>query len=89
MNWLVDGLPAAQEMEDREGKRFYQAGFALGKHDSSKPEAIPFMNNHYEVIIYYHEKDTARVRVVGVIVHPKRLQFHIFVHIAMKHSSPP
>ena len=79
MNWLVDGLPAAQEVMDRESKIFYAPGFGLGqvevKQDGSES---PFLNNHYDVIVHYHQKDVNRVRVVGVIVHPKRFGLLFF-----------
>jgi transmembrane 9 superfamily protein 2/4 len=67
MNWLVDGLPAGQLIEDEVTKtKFYSQGFALGSND----ERDMHLNNHYDILIDYHEVAHKKYRVVGVIVQP-------------------
>lgn len=67
LNWLVDGLPAGQLIEDEvTNTKFYSQGFALGMID----EIGVHLNNHYDIIIDYHEVTTGQYRVVGVIVQP-------------------
>lgn len=72
INWLVDGLPAAQLNYDGVTKtKFYSPGFALGDLDDS---GKALLNNHYDIMIDYHKvgfggKD--KYRVVGVLVQPE------------------
>jgi transmembrane 9 superfamily protein 2/4 len=67
LNWLIDGLPAGQLTEDELTKtRFYSQGFALGNTEGQEPE----LNNHYDIVIDYHELAPDQLRVVGVIVQP-------------------
>ncbi|PQE33374.1 endosomal integral membrane protein [Rutstroemia sp. NJR-2017a WRK4] len=67
MNWLVDGLPAGQLIEEEITKtRFYSQGFALGSSD----QTAVHLNNHYDIFIDYHEVSAGLMRVVGVIVQP-------------------
>ncbi|QSZ29134.1 hypothetical protein DSL72_003645 [Monilinia vaccinii-corymbosi] len=67
LNWLVDGLPAGQLIEDEITQtRFYSQGFALGSVD---PKEL-HLNNHYDIFIDYHEVHPDQMRVVGVIVQP-------------------
>ncbi|KAI9668355.1 MAG: hypothetical protein M1831_001109 [Alyxoria varia] len=67
LNWLVDGLPAGEEMIDsRSGDTFYSPGFALGVMKDNKA----VFNNHYDIIIDYHEPSRDQFRVVGVEVQP-------------------
>lgn len=66
INWLVDGLPAGQLLEDEITKtQFYSQGFALGNNEEQVQ-----LNNHFDIIIDYHEVTTGQFRVVGVIVQP-------------------
>ncbi|CAO3633890.1 unnamed protein product [Cunninghamella blakesleeana] len=73
MNWVIDGLPAAHEVTDStdesgEGhvqKKYYRIGFPLGF-----SEGGPDLNNHYRIIIRYHETPNGKFRVVGVVVVP-------------------
>lgn len=70
LNWLVDGLPAGQQIEDQlTGTTFYSPGFLLGQDDD---EGNILFNNHYEIWVEYHEvnKDPNQLRVVGVVVQP-------------------
>ncbi|KAF4974517.1 hypothetical protein FZEAL_8585 [Fusarium zealandicum] len=70
LNWLVDGLPAGQQIQDQlTGTTFYSSGFLLGQ--EGEDEKIYF-NNHYEIWIEYHEVngDANQRRVVGVVVQP-------------------
>jgi len=67
LNWLVDGLPAGQLIEDEVTKsKFYSQGFALGSNDEKEMH----LNNHYDILIDYHEVSPNQYRVVGVIVQP-------------------
>ena len=67
INWLVDGLPAGQIISDQVTKtQFYSQGFALGSVEGDKLH----LNNHYDIIIDYHEVSASQMRVVGVIVQP-------------------
>ena len=71
LNWLVDGLPAAQLNQDPQtGELFSMPGFPLGRiNDARKPE----LNNHYDIIIDYHTAGIRgeQYRVVGVLVQPQ------------------
>lgn len=75
LNWLVDGLPAGQQIQDQlTGTTFYSPGFLLGQDDDN--DNILF-NNHYEIWIEYHEvsgKEDQR-RVVGVVVQPSSKKY--------------
>src|SRR3989440_5693955 len=52
LNWLVDGLPAAQTLEDPLTKGLYSSpGFPLGKVEGN---GQPTLNNHYDIIVEYH-----------------------------------
>ncbi len=50
LNWLVDGLPAAEmKVEAKTGDVFYDMGFNLGN-DEGEFETQPALNNHYEIV---------------------------------------
>lgn len=67
MNWLVDGLPAGQLIEDEVTQtKFYSQGFSLGRGDGKEVH----LNNHYDILVDYHEVSKGQYRVVGVIVQP-------------------
>ena len=67
LNWLIDGLPAAQLLRDpTTDLPFYSPGFALGLVDGDNPT----LNNHYDIWIDYHEAGPNNFRVVGVLVDP-------------------
>lgn len=67
LNWLIDGLPAAQLLKDPNSNTpFYSPGFALGQVDGEYPQ----LNNHYDIVIDYHEAGPDNYRVVGVLVDP-------------------
>ncbi|KAG5753257.1 hypothetical protein H9Q69_004855 [Fusarium xylarioides] len=75
LEWLVDGLPAGQEVLDQlTGTTFYNPRFLLGQDD--KDDNILF-NNHYEIAVEYHEvnKDPNQRRVVGVVVQPSSKEY--------------
>jgi transmembrane 9 superfamily member 2/4 len=70
LNWLVDGLPAGQQIVDELTEtEFYSPGFLMGQEDND--HNIIF-NNHYEIIVEYHEVNANpnQLRVVGVRVQP-------------------
>lgn len=51
LNWLIDGLPAAEVKIDlRTGETFYDVGFNLGNDDEPYYD-FPALNNHYEIIL--------------------------------------
>jgi transmembrane 9 superfamily protein 2/4 len=53
LNWLVDGLPAAEMKVDmRTGDLFYDMGFNLGNDDPPFHDT-PALNNHYEIVFRY------------------------------------
>lgn len=67
LNWLIDGLPAAQLLRDPNSEEpFYSPGFALGSMDA---EAL-LLNNHYDILIDYHKASPDNYRVVGVLLDP-------------------
>ncbi|KAL1990442.1 hypothetical protein VTN49DRAFT_6281 [Thermomyces lanuginosus] len=71
INWLVDGLPAAQLNVDAVTKKeFYSPGFLLG---SVNEDGQPLLHNHYDILIDYHLvglPTSTKYRVVGVLVQP-------------------
>lgn len=70
LNWLVDGLPAAEMKEDEKtGDVFYDMGFNLGD-DEGKFETHPALNNHYDIVLKYHKPTPDVFRIVGVLVWP-------------------
>jgi transmembrane 9 superfamily protein 2/4 len=71
LNWLIDGLPAAQLLKDPNTEEpFYSPGFALGQVGDDSPE----FHNHYDIVIDYHEASANNYRVVGVLVDPYSLR---------------
>ncbi|DAA74760.1 TPA_exp: Uncharacterized protein A8136_3076 [Trichophyton benhamiae CBS 112371] len=72
INWLIDGLPAAQiNTDDQTNEQFYSPGFLLGDINS---DGQSFLHNHYDIDIEYHRVaglgTKEKYRVVGVLVHP-------------------
>lgn len=48
LNWLIDGLPAAEMKKDlKTGDIFFDMGFNLGNDD----DETPYLNNHYEIVL--------------------------------------
>ncbi|EOO01140.1 putative endosomal integral membrane protein [Phaeoacremonium minimum UCRPA7] len=75
LNWLVDGLPAGQDIVDElTGTDFYSPGFLLG--EENQANQLMF-HNHYEIQVEYHEVsgNPDQLRVVGVLVRPASLQY--------------
>ncbi|KAK6064299.1 endomembrane protein 70 [Seiridium cupressi] len=73
LNWLVDGLPAGQHIVDEITQTtFYSPGFLLGSLDTTGQGGQPVFNNHYDIVVQYHEvgNNPNQLRVVGVIVQP-------------------
>lgn len=67
INWLIDGLPAGQILEDEiTGTTFPSQGFALGNKEGKELQ----LNNHYDIFIQYHEISEDEYRVVGARVEP-------------------
>lgn len=50
LNWLVDGLPAAEmKLDLKTGDTFYDMGFNLGNDDGDYTDN-PALHNHYEIV---------------------------------------
>jgi transmembrane 9 superfamily member 2/4 len=76
LNWLVDGLPAGQEIIDELTQTtFYSPGFLLGQEDEQNQ--IIF-NNHYDIVVEYHavSGNPNELRVVGARVQPESKQYN-------------
>ncbi|KAJ7680358.1 Nonaspanin TM9SF [Mycena polygramma] len=70
LNWLIDGLPAAEmKLDTRNGDLFFDMGFNLGNDEGTFHE-LPALNNHYEIVLRYHSPSPGNYRVVGVLVWP-------------------
>ena len=51
INWLVDGLPAAEMKEDKKtGELFFDMGFNLG-YDEAEFKEMPALHNHYDIVL--------------------------------------
>jgi transmembrane 9 superfamily member 2/4 len=51
LNWLIDGLPAAEmKVDTRTGDIFYDAGFNLGDNEGVH-QNLPVLNNHYDIVL--------------------------------------
>lgn len=75
LNWLVDGLPAGQEITDTmSGTDFYSMGFLMGE---EKPPGQIAFHNHYNIYIEYHEVsgNKEQLRVVGARVFPESRKY--------------
>ncbi|ROT42932.1 endomembrane protein EMP70 [Sodiomyces alkalinus F11] len=75
LNWLVDGLPAGQQIhDDFTNTTFYNPGFLMGWADG---QGNLVFNNHYDINIEYHPVtgDESLNRVVGVIVEPSSRKY--------------
>jgi len=69
LNWLIDGLPAAElKRDDGSGETFYSIGFSLGQ----VQEPVPVLHNHYNIFLEYHTRN-GNYRVVGALVWPASL----------------
>ena len=63
LNWLVDGLPAAEKkVDNKTGDVFYDMGFNLGD----------ALNNHHEILLGYRIPVSGSYHIVGVGVWPSR-----------------
>lgn len=71
LNFIMDGLPSSERKQDsKTGEIFLDAqGFRLGD-DLTIPDR-PALNNHYDIYIQYHARDSQHFRVVGVLVYPR------------------
>ena len=68
LNWLIDGLPAGQAWRDPStDTNFTLRGFPLGDLDNEQRKVL---NNHFEIVIEYHEAGKDQYRIVGVLVEP-------------------
>jgi transmembrane 9 superfamily protein 2/4 len=56
LNWLIDGLPAAEmKVDTKSGDMFYDMGFNLGNDDGPNSER-PVLNNHYDIVLRYDSR---------------------------------
>ncbi|KAI0703337.1 Nonaspanin [Cerioporus squamosus] len=72
INWLIDGLPAAEMKEDKKtGELFFDMGFNLG-YDEGEFQDMPALHNHYDIVLRYHQPTPGVpvYRIVGVLVWP-------------------
>ncbi|KAJ9137312.1 Transmembrane 9 superfamily member [Pleurostoma richardsiae] len=86
LNWLVDGLPAGQDIHDElTNTDFYSPGFLLG--EENQAGQIVF-HNHYDILVEYHKVsgNEDQLRVVGVIVQPDSVQYNGNVDCSVKHD---
>jgi transmembrane 9 superfamily member 2/4 len=70
VNWLVDGLPAAQLLQDPLTQELFRSpGFPLGEFDEI---GSTLLNNHWDIVIDYHRAGITgkKYRVVGILVQP-------------------
>jgi transmembrane 9 superfamily member 2/4 len=70
VNWLVDGLPAAQLLQDPLTQELFRSpGFPLGEFDKN---GQTLLNNHWDIVIDYHKAGITgnKYRVVGILVQP-------------------
>ncbi|PVU92717.1 hypothetical protein BB561_003649 [Smittium simulii] len=68
LDWLIDGLPAAQFYKKDNHNVIIDVGLPLGSYE---PNESPTINNHYDIEIHYHTVNKLHYRVVGVYVTPK------------------
>ncbi|KAF7315630.1 Transmembrane 9 superfamily member [Mycena indigotica] len=73
LNWLIDGLPAAELKIDSRGDYFYDLGFNLGNDEGPFKDTTPALNNHYDIVLQYHSPTPGNYRVVGVLVWPSSI----------------
>ncbi|KAI9706124.1 MAG: hypothetical protein M1836_005530 [Candelina mexicana] len=67
INWLIDGLPAGEPLEDIEThEQFVSPGLPLGRIEDGQAR----LHNHYDIYVEYHEASKDELRVVGVLVAP-------------------
>ena len=51
LNWLIDGLPAAEmKIDMKSGDMFFDMGFNLGN-DEVPDDERPQLNNHYDIVL--------------------------------------
>eukprot|EP00934_Nitzschia_sp_Nitz4_P006920 Nitzschia sp. Nitz4//scaffold46_size129759//92396//94351//NITZ4_003516-RA/size129759-processed-gene-0.146-mRNA-1//1//CDS//3329552640//6910//frame0 len=71
-NWIIDNLPSAVIAPNAKGdmQRHYAGGFPIGFVASDNHK--PYINNHVNIVIDYHQKDPAveTYRVVAFAVEP-------------------
>ena len=52
INWLIDGLPAAEMKQDNRSQEvFYDMGFNLGNDEEERFKINPALNNHFEIVL--------------------------------------
>lgn len=71
INWLIDGLPAAEMKEDKKtGELFFEQGFNLG-YDEGEFSEQPAVHNHYDIVlrsvcVLYMLRAAVSRRVLGI-----------------------
>ena len=74
INWLVDGLPAAETKVDRKtGEVFFDMGFNLG-YDEGEFKEMPALHNHYNIEL--RSVDVLRIPYRHVNEHSMSRRYH-------------
>nr|XP_018899766.1 PREDICTED: transmembrane 9 superfamily member 4 [Bemisia tabaci] len=74
---LVDNLPCATRIINRETDEFnYQHGYQLG---FVKPDGTTYINNHLNLILFYHRTTSNMYRVVGFEVQTQSIDYNSFI----------
>ncbi|KAI8879114.1 hypothetical protein K501DRAFT_227258 [Backusella circina FSU 941] len=60
MHWEVDGLPVS----------IYNNSF-VGFNMGFERDGVAYLNNHYDIMVYYHQVKSGAARVVGAMVKPR------------------
>ena len=71
INWIVDGLPAAQLLRDTQTDELFSSpGFPLGRVDTN---GLTVLHNHWDIFVDYHKAGVtgSQYRVVGIFVQPE------------------
>lgn len=76
-NWILDNLPAAGIMNEKEGPIYFQ-GFPVGFQQTEAPYKS-YINNHVNIEVHYHtvETETDSYRIVRFIVEPFSIKHEI------------
>jgi transmembrane 9 superfamily protein 2/4 len=71
LNWLIDGLPAAEmKIDMKSGDMFFDMGFNLGNDDGPNEER-PQLNNHYDIVLRYDPCQTSQLNVLADATEPQ------------------
>ncbi|QLQ82439.1 hypothetical protein HG537_0H02010 [Torulaspora globosa] len=88
LNWIVDGLPAGVTIyNEQQSSNHITNGFPLGYVESVQGIhgkrmisnalvniEVPYLMNHFDIEIQYHEPAKSEYRITGVVVTPKSIK---------------